>query len=329
LNRDKSKKYFLGVDTGSTKTHTLIADVNGKAVGMGEAGCGNYEVVGLEGMISSMNTAIDHAIINANIKKNAILGMGFGFCGYDWPSEYQIMQKGVEALEIEATYKIVNDVELGLIAGTKEGWGVAVDAGTGNNIRGRNKRGDVGRITGNSIVFGEIGGASEMVWQAMVAVAHAWTLRGPETSLTQAMINFLKVENEETLIEGLATKKILLSPDFAIEIINLAKEGDFVAQQIVTCSAHELAKNTNAVIRQLGFQAETFEVILIGSVFNAGEIFTAPFSDLVLQFAPNARLKKLYNPPVIGAILLAAEEFKYPNREFRQILKETTLRLLE
>ena len=36
-------KYFLGVDIGGTKSHALIADENGQAVGFGQAGAGRID----------------------------------------------------------------------------------------------------------------------------------------------------------------------------------------------------------------------------------------------------------------------------------------------
>ena len=57
-----------------------------------------------------------------------------------------------------------------------------MDAGAGNNVRGKDQTGKIGRITGNSVYSGEIGGGGEMVWLAQVGVTHAWTQRGPKTA---------------------------------------------------------------------------------------------------------------------------------------------------
>ena len=47
-------EYFLGVDIGGTKSHALIADAAGRAVGFGEAGAGNWEDVGYDGMRATL-----------------------------------------------------------------------------------------------------------------------------------------------------------------------------------------------------------------------------------------------------------------------------------
>jgi len=315
---------LLGVDTGTSKTHALITDLSGRMVGFGEAGCGNYEVVGEDGLITALNNSVNEAMKCTQIQSSEIVSMGFGFSGYDWPSEKMIMDQAIESLGISCPYQFVNDVTIGLIAGASQGWGVAVDAGTGNNVRGRDQLGNIGRITGNSVSFGEFGGAGEMVFQAILAATFAWTQRGPKTRITQMLMAYAEVDREEALIEGLAMDKIHLPPILAKNILQLATQGDKVAQEVVNFSAEELARNVNAVIRQLNFQNMAFEVILIGSIFKAGEIYLKPFRETIHEFASNASLVQLSTPPVTGAVLLAAETVGLPTILIRNKLIQTT-----
>ena len=315
---------LLGVDVGNTKTHALITDISGSVVGLGKAGCANHEVIGIEGFAAELTAAVEDALHSAGLVTADISAMGFGIAGYDWPSQVPIMETAIQSLGINCPYLYVNDAVIGLIAGSSEGWGVAVDAGTGNNVRGRDQHGKEGRITGNSIRFGEIGGAGELVWRAMVAVTYAWTKRGPKTRLTQLMMEFAEVESEDALIEALATDQVDLSPSLAIEVFSLAAAGDPVAQEVVQESAHELAENTVAVIRQLAFQKRNFEIVLIGSVFKAGELYIQPFRERIHQFAPHAHLINLKVPPVVGAVLLAAEAAGLGPASLRQHLLEAT-----
>lgn len=312
--------YLLGIDTGSSKTHALIVDFEGNVVGFGESGSGNYEVVGLEGMRYSLQKATEIALTAGQINKNQIRGMGFGLSGYDWPSEKQTMIKAIDSLGIACPYQYVNDVLLGLIIGSAEGWGIVVDAGTGNNVRGRDKAGREGRITGNSIRSGEFGGAGEMVWCAAIAAIRAWTQRGPKTCLTQMLMDYTEIEDESAMIEAIVTNQIPLSPVLARQVIDLAKQGDQVAGEIVAFSARELGSNVNAVIRQLNFRDLTFDLVLIGSVFKAGEIYFEPFRCTVNTFAPGANFVHLSVPPVAGSILLASEAAGHPITDIKQQL---------
>jgi len=162
-----------------------------------------------------------------------------------------------------------------------------------------------------------------MVWQAMLAVTYAWTKRGPSTHITQLFMDHANVENEFELIEGLATDKILLDPGLAINIIQLARDGDLQAKETVRFSANELALNVNAVIRQLKFDTIEFEVVMMGSVFKAGDIYIKPFQETILDFTPKAKFVQLNVPPVVGAVLLAAECLQLSSRSLKEQLSRS------
>lgn len=321
------KSFLLGVDTGSSKTHAIVSDLSGKVLGVGEAGCGNYEIVGESGFADVLHAASKEALVSSGIEKREISAMGFGICGYDWPSEKSIMVNAINSLGIDCPYRYVNDVTLGLIAGSSSGWGIAADAGTGNNVRGLDKSGNIGRITGNGLRFGEFGGASELVWRGMIAATYAWSSRGSKTGITQLLMNYAEVNSEDALIEGLAMGNIHLSPTLAENIIQLATEGDAEAKKAVDFNARELAVNVNAVVRQLNFQAINFEIVMIGSVFNAGEIYTKPFTDTILHFAPRADFVRLTAPPVVGSILIGAEILNVKTKEFKTTLVDSVKKI--
>jgi len=323
-----NEKYLLGIDTGGSKTHALVSNLSGTAIGFSETGCGNYESVGLDGFIKAMKKASGDALDSAGIRREDILSMGFGICGYDWPSEKALMIQAIESLGINAPYQFVNDVVIGLIAGAKAGWGIAVDAGSGNNVRGRDPSGKIGQITGNGIMAGEFGGGGEILWLAAVNVIYDWTQRGPKTKLTDLFMDYAKTDSESELIEKMVLSEVNFPPSLVESIIHLAYEGDLVAREVVQFSARELGLNTNAVIRQLDLQTQAFDVVLIGSIFKAGEIYLTPLTKTILEFAPSANLIHLQVPPVVGAVLLAAETVKLNPFMLRDAIIDSTLALI-
>src|SRR5258705_2864022 len=180
--------YMLGVDGGATKTPALVADETGRAFGFGQAGPGNYQVVGYEGMALALRAATAAALAMAGVTIERIAGAGLGVGGFDWPSQRPRMLEMVAEAGLHAPLEIVNDAVLGLLAGAAEGWGVALVAGTSNNCRGRDRRGREGRVTGEGLQVREYGGAAELVMKAVHAVAGAWSRRGTATSLTDAFV---------------------------------------------------------------------------------------------------------------------------------------------
>lgn len=57
-----TQNYFLGVDVGATKSHALIADAQGQAVGFAVGGSGNHEDVGYEGTIRTLQQIVRGAL---------------------------------------------------------------------------------------------------------------------------------------------------------------------------------------------------------------------------------------------------------------------------
>ncbi|MFL5805809.1 MAG: N-acetylglucosamine kinase [Roseiflexaceae bacterium] len=316
---------MLGVDVGATKTHALVADETGRALGFGQAGPGNYQVVGYEGMALALREATAAALAMAGVTIERIAGAGLGVGGFDWPSQRPRMLEMVAEAGLHAPLEIVNDAVLGLLAGAAEGWGVALVAGTSNNCRGRDRRGREGRVTGEGIQFGEYGGAAELVMKAVHAVAGAWSRRGTATSLTDAFVAAAGARTVDDLLEGLALGYYHLDADVAPLVFQIAQSGDPVARELIAWSARELGDLAAGVIRQLSFEGQSFDVVLLGSMFNGGELLTEPLRATIHAVAPGARLVRLDAPPVVGGVLLGMQQAGLdPARARARLLRSVT-----
>jgi N-acetylglucosamine kinase-like BadF-type ATPase len=322
-------RYYLGADVGSTKTHTLIADDTGRALGFGQGGPGNHEVVGYEGLAAALETAVNQALTGAGLAKEDLAGAGFGVAGYDWPSEREPTLRAIRSLRLTAPIEVINDTSLGLLAGAAEGWGVALVSGTGCNCRGWDRsRQREGRVTGHGLWMGEAAGASELIQRTLQAVAQAWTRRGPTTQLTQALVEHSGSAGVEELLENLTTGLLQVDAAAAPLVFQVAAAGDPVAQEIVHWAGCELGELACAVIRQLGFEQLAFDVVLVGSMFGAGPALIEPMRRTIHALAPGARLVPLIAPPVIGAVLLGMEQAGLVAVERRDALVQTARRFI-
>jgi N-acetylglucosamine kinase-like BadF-type ATPase len=321
-------RYYLGVDVGGTKTHALVADETGKAVGFSETGPGNHEVVGYDGLVAALKETTGSALTMAGIGSADIAGAGFGVAGYDFPSERQPTLEAIATLGLAYPVEAVNDVFIGLIAGASQGWGVAIDSGTGTNCWGRDRNGRVGWITGCGDPFGEHGGAGDLVAQAIRAISHEWSRRGPPTQLTPAFLKLVGADSLDQFIEGLALRWYTFYPDAAPLVFQVANDGDPVAREIIAWLGQELGWSVIAVIRQLEIQALEFEVVLIGSLFKGGPMLIEPLKQTVLQEASRACFVHLSAPPVVGGVLLGMEVAGVQGNELRQKLIDSTLDLI-
>jgi len=320
--------YYLGIDIGATKSHALIADENGCAVGFGQSGPGNHEIVGYQGLAAALQAVTDQALADASIVRQQIAGAGFGVAGYDWPSELPPTLEAIATLGLTAPLEVVNDTIIGLVAGAEAGWGVAVIAGTSNNCWGWDARHRIGRVTGNGGMFGEHGGSGELVQEAVAAVARAWTCRGPATALAAAFSRLVGASSDADLLEGLSQGWYDIGAAAAPLVFQTAEAGDAVALEVVRWAALELASLTNGVIRQLHLEAQTFDVVLVGSMYNGGPLLLEPMQAAVRALAPGARFVKLTVPPVVGAVLVGMQAAGLDARALRQNLLTSTHELM-
>lgn len=327
-------QYFLGIDVGATKSHALIADAQGRAVGFGVGGAGSHEVIGYDGLRAVLHTIIDAALASAGVATAEIAGAGFGIAGYDWPGDATPHHQVIASLGLSAPYALVNDTIIGLVAGASEGWGVGVVSGTGSNCWGRDRQGHgarqtrEGRMTGGGEMFAEYAGGGDLVGKAVQAVALAWGRRGPETRLTEAFLALTGAADALDLLEGLYRGHYTLTSSNAPLVFQVAAEGDAVAQEVILWAGRELGSLAIGVIRQLGFEALDFEVVQIGSLYKGSPAMGETMLATIHEVAPGARAVRLTAPPVVGGVLLGMEQAGVDFPPLRQTLIETTTTLL-
>ena len=315
-------KYYLGIDTGATKSHALITDENGRICGFSSSGPGNWESVGWAGTRNVLTEIISKATQEAQIRPADLAGAGFGLAGYDWPEDREPHEQIIRDIIGNTPYTLVNDVFIGLPAGTAAGWGVVVGAGTSCNSYGRNQAGKIGRAIGSSYLGDEYAGATEFVHRAVQMVARFWTQRGRETRLTEAFVAAVNAKDVEDLLAGIMRGRYHIGAEKAPLIFAFADEGDPLAQDLVQWAGFGLGDVANGVIRQLDIAEMEFDVVMSGSFFNGGAMLQTAMERMVFTIAPQANFVRLSAPPVIGAVLLGAELDDLDTAVIRQHLLE-------
>ena len=323
-------EYYLGSDIGGTKTHALIATGNAEAIGFGEGGTGNHEAVGYEGMEQALIDTTRQALAIAGIRLEDISGAGFGIAGYDWPSERPSMLESIGKIGLSCPVEAGNDTLVGLLAGAQGGWGVAVDAGTGENCIGRDRTGRTAQLTGSGPMFAEFGGSHSLVVKALQAVSLEWGHRGPETALSRELVRLAGAKDVSDLLEGLTLGYYEAYGDVAPLVFKVAEDGDEIARECIRWAGRELGSMVTGIIRQLAFEDLEFDVVLIGSMFKGGAMVIDPLKETVRSCAGRAGFVKLEVPPVAGGVLLGMEAAgKGFSDHFRSELAQSTLDLLE
>jgi N-acetylglucosamine kinase-like BadF-type ATPase len=324
-------RYFLGVDAGGTKTHALIADETGDAVGFGLAGPGNWESVGYDGLTKNLLEITARALEMAKINISQISGAGMGLAGYDWPSQRQAHLDAIQPLKLSCPLEIVNDATIGILAGAEEGWGISVVSGTGCNCRGWSRDHQrEGRVVGGGNYWsGEAAGGFDILARAMRAVTFEWVKRGPATALTQAFLQKTGAKDLDELVEGVYLGRFDFDPTMILIVFEIAREGDLQALEVIRWAGSELGMMAVSVINQLELQNEAFDVVLIGSLYDGHPLMTESMSSTIHRVAQGARLVRLTVPPVVGGVVLGMQEAGQDARLVHTKLIETTRKLLK
>lgn len=321
-------KYYLGVDTGGTKSHALITTEDGLVLGYGLGGPGNHEMIGYDGVQAVLQDIVGQALGMTGLHAEEISGAGFGIAGYDWSSERELTLGVIRTLGLtNAVIEACNDTLIGVLAGTVEGWGIAVDSGTGNNCWGRDKKGRTGQVTGCGWIMAEEGGAGEMTANGLRAISRAWSKRGRETLLTQIYCEAAGASGAGDLLEGLLNDRYQLDASIAPKIFWVAEQGDAVAQELIRHTGESLGDLVLGVARQLDLVKEAFQVVEIGSMFNGGARLEEPMKQFVWKEAPRAEFIRLAAPPVTGAVLLGMEAAGIRIREVREALIDSAMQV--
>jgi N-acetylglucosamine kinase-like BadF-type ATPase len=319
----------LGVDAGGTKTHAIIADAGGHIWGVGRSGAANWEGVGQAGVYQALAESLMGALREARLSPADLCAAGYGLAGLNWPSDEGRLWRIVERLGVNGPAVLVNDAYAALAAGSDDGSGVAVIAGTGSTIAGRNRRGETFRTLGIGS-WGDFGSASDIVSLAIRAVVHAYTGRGPPTALTERLLALYQAGDISEVAE-----KVFREQDRRIGsaqaplVVEVAREGDKVACEILQQVGRELGRNTVAVAHRLGLTREAFDVVLAGGVFRAQtDLLIKALEAEVCAAAPRAHLRLLHWSPAVGSIMLAMNTAnRLLTDELRHRLKTEALRL--
>lgn len=247
-------KLLLGVDGGGTKTVALVADVEDRVLGRGVAGPSNIYAAGEAVAYASLDQAISQALSAAGATTSEVCGVCFGLAGIDRPEDRALIERWVSRRFPQVPSCIVNDAQLVLAAGTPEGWGIAVVAGTGSHIYGRDPEGRTARAGGWGYILGDEGSGYAIGLAGLRAVVRAVDGRDPPTRLTQAILTHWGLESLGELVQRIydPDRGRLQIAELSAVVQQCALEGDAVAQRIVREAASELVLAVKAVIGHLG-----------------------------------------------------------------------------
>ena len=242
--RAQTRDVVLGVDGGNTKTVAMIVDPDGRILGAGRSGNSDiYPNGNAVCAVRVIGSAIEQALAQARLTRDALTTATYSLAGADWPEDYEEYRLELLKQGFGRDVIVVNDAIGALRAGSPDGTGVGIVAGTGVAVGARNARG----AFWHSSYWQDSLGGRELGKQALRAVRHADIGMEPPTSLTAAVLDYFHVDTCADLLR-LFTLRGGTPPEdgqvcrLAPLVLTEAANGDAVARRCVVQQGQRMAE---------------------------------------------------------------------------------------
>jgi N-acetylglucosamine kinase-like BadF-type ATPase len=299
----KPGRLYLGIDGGQSSTTALIADETGSIIGCGRGGPCNH-VASAERrakFLSVIKGCLDEACRAAGLDRS---GISFAAACFGFSGGAEDKEACSRELVSSTRYKFTHDAEIALTGAIAGEPGVIVIAGTGSMAFGRNGAGVTARAGGWGYLFGDEGGAFDMVRRALRAALQFEEGWGRPAALREMLLEATKAPDANTLMHRFYnefSRQAIAS--LAPLVTRAADQGDPVALEIVDRAARKLAWFVEGAHQQLFRVRENVPVAYTGGVFRSTlfrDAFARHVRDAIGCFAVAPQFG-----PAAGAILEA------------------------
>jgi N-acetylglucosamine kinase-like BadF-type ATPase len=310
--RDEGKRrvLVLGVDGGGTSTDAWLAEPGCRVLGRGKAGPSNAKAIGPDAARRALDLAIRAAFHDAGLAPEPACVACLGLAGFDRPADRGALVAWCEEARWADRLVTANDGDLVIAAGTPQGWGIGVIAGTGSIAVGRTPDGRIARAGGWGHKIGDEGSAYAVVLDALRLVARRADGReSPPTDrdvLTERLCAALGVSEPSEIVTA------IYAPDFdrtrmaalAPEVLAACLESPEASQRLLSPAGVALAEMVFAVARKLGWSRGALPLGAAGGfLLSATPVLQAMIHDLSGHGYQVAVTQ--VPDPVRGAVLLA------------------------
>ncbi|MDF1742959.1 MAG: BadF/BadG/BcrA/BcrD ATPase family protein [Gimesia sp.] len=308
----QSEQLVLGIDGGGSKTRASLARISScneiQIVGQGFSGASNLNATGLAAASEQVQLAIQRAFEAAEKPSKIVAAISMGMSGAGRDEERQAWLNWAQENNVADRIQIVTDAETVLAAGTPEGFGVALIAGTGSLGFGKNMMGEEARAGGWGYLLGDEGSGYQIAIAAIKAILKSVDGRGSETCLQPAILESLGLEHPNELI-----RFVYRSENNRREIAELSKlvfaaaeGGDHVALEILQYSVEELSVLVKAVVTRLDFSGAGYALALTGGILIHQQDFRMSLCERLSQLQIEPSAIECVDDASLGAVRIAA-----------------------
>jgi N-acetylglucosamine kinase-like BadF-type ATPase len=299
--------FVIGIDGGATNTVALLAEADtGRVLGRGSGGPSNIQAVGESAALRELNAAVTGAFGAAKMTRGPVAAAAMGLAGIDMDGT-EVIRGWTSLVQLSKKVSISNDATLLFAAGTPEGWGVAVVAGTGSIAFTLDRDGKENRAGGWGYLMGDEGSAFRIGLEGLRAACRAADNIGPPTKLLAAYLEKLGSNDPRDFIPAVYRGKWDKAAIAALApvVLELAASSDETARAIFERESMELAKTIAGAIANGGLPRENTPIALTGGLV----LHSAFYRDRLLANLRDCGITSgpvgLVDDPAVGAVVLA------------------------
>ena len=304
--------FVLGIDGGASSTVALLAEAaTGRVLGRGAGGPSNIQAVGETAALRELNAAVGAVFTAAKVPRTRVAAAALGLAGIDMDGT-DVIRGWASLVHLAKEVSIANDAILLFAAGTPEGWGVAVIAGTGSIAFTLDRDGKNSRAGGWGYLMGDEGSAFRLGLQGLRAACRAADNIGPSTKLLAAYLKKLGSNDPRDFIPAVYRGKWDKAAIAALApiVLELATAGDPIAKAIFETETLELAKTVAGAVANGGLPRMGVPIALAGGLLLHSESFRERFLANLSECGVTPGPVGLVEDPALGAVVLARKLVK-------------------
>jgi N-acetylglucosamine kinase-like BadF-type ATPase len=264
----------------------------------------------MEAAREALDVAIRAAFDDAGLALAPVDAACLGLAGFDRPGDRRILTTWAEEAQWAHRLVTANDGDLVVAAGTPEGWGVGVIAGTGSIAVGRTPDGRTARAGGWGHLIGDEGSAYAVVLNALRLVVRRADGRDPRPPgrdpLTQRLLAAMGVDQVSQVVTAIysldfnRTRMASLAP----EVLAACTEASGDGLRLLAPAGAALAEMVAAVARSLGWSPGVLPLAIAGGFLLSATSVRVALVDGLARLGYEPAVTPVPDP-ARGAIILA------------------------
>ena len=244
-----------GVDGGGTSTRVLVATLEGEVLGEGRERLGQPPRRRRGRARASRRGGLARRLGGAGTAPRSAARAFCSMASVGTPSNRETVEGLVARIGLAPRERVRVDIDLvaALAGGLGGEPGIALIAGTGSSCFGRDSSGRTLQVGGWGSLLDDVGGATWMGTQAMIAAVRAHDGRGSATSLEARVMEHFRLSEMRELLPRIDADGATRArrAELARLVTEEAERGDETSLAIMVAGAEGLAECAAVVEREL------------------------------------------------------------------------------